>query len=229
MKKKTCFVVMAIGDQVHNGVQVSASELKSKYTDLIKESIESIDSTIEVIRADEVSSAGSISSDIFRRLIASEYVVVDLTYPNPNVFYELGLRHAIRNKTILIKEKGSNNNPFDISSLRYLEYENTASGLKKLKENLSRSFKSYEDTPNLVDNDFLTVALSMGLFFQKIVKDPKKEGQKKALSALFKNKDVMKAIESGNTDNMAELLSNLEDIDGLVEGLVDAGVLDDEI
>ncbi len=40
---------------------------------------------------------------------------------------------------------------------------------------------------------------------------------------------MMKAIESGNTDNMAELLSNLEDIDGLVEGLVDAGVLDDEI
>ncbi|MGL5758839.1 hypothetical protein [Plesiomonas sp.] len=227
MKKKTCFVVMAIGDQTHNGVQVSASDLKSKYTDLIKESLESIDESIEVIRADEVSTAGSISSDIFKKLILSEYVVADLTYPNPNVFYELGLRHAIRNKTILIKEKGSNNNPFDISSLRYIEYENTASGLKKLKESLSKTFKNYEDAPGLVDNDFLTVALSMGLFFQKIVKDSKKEGQKKALSALLKNKEAMKAIESGNTDNMAELLSNMENIDELVEGLVDAGVLDD--
>jgi hypothetical protein len=217
---------MAIGDQLHDGVQVSAAELKSKYTDLIKESIESISKNIEVIRADEVSTAGSISSDIFKRLILSDYVVADLTYPNPNVFYELGLRHAIRNKTILIKEKGSNNSPFDISSLRYIEYENTASGLKKLKERLSDSFESYEDAPGLIDNDFLAVALSMGLFFQRLVKDPKKEGQKKALSALLKNKDMVKAIESGNTDNMAELLSNVEDIDGLVEGLVDAGVLD---
>jgi hypothetical protein len=217
---------MAIGDQLHDGVQVSAAELKSKYTDLIKESIESISKNIEVIRADEVSTAGSISSDIFKRLILSDYVVADLTYPNPNVFYELGLRHAIRNKTILIKEKGSNNSPFDISSLRYIEYENSASGLKKLKERLSDSFESYEDAPGLIDNDFLAVALSMGLFFQRLVKDPKKEGQKKALSALLKNKDMVKAIESGNTDNMAELLSNVEDIDGLVEGLVDAGVLD---
>ncbi len=227
MKKKTCFVVMAIGDQTHNGVQVSSADLKNKYTDLIKESIQIIDKNIEVIRADEVSTAGSISSDIFRRLILSDYVVADLTYPNPNVFYELGLRHAIRNKTILIKEKGSDNKPFDISSLRYIEYENTASGLKKLRENLSSTFKSYEDAPGLIDNDFLTVALSMGLFFQKIVKDPKKEGQKKALSALLRNKDMMKALESGNTDNMAELLSNVEDIDKLVEGLVDAGILDD--
>ena len=217
---------MAIGDQTHNGVQVSSADLKNKYTDLIKESIETIDKNIEVIRADEVSTAGSISSDIFRRLILSDYVVADLTYPNPNVFYELGLRHAIRNKTILIKEKGSNNNPFDISSLRYIEYENTASGLKKLRENLSSAFKSYEDAPGLIDNDFLTIAVSMGLFFQKIVKDPKKEGQKKALSALLRNKGMMKALESGNTDNMAELLSNVEDIDELVEGLVDAGILD---
>lgn len=227
MKKKTCFVVMAIGDQTHNGVQVSSSDLKNKYTDLIKESIESIDENIEVTRADEVSTAGSISSDIFKRLILSDYVVADLTYPNPNVFYELGLRHVIRNKTILIKEKGSNNSPFDISSLRYIEYENTASGLKKLRENLSGTFKSYDDAPGLIDNDFLTVAVSMGLFLQRIVKDPKKEGQKKALSALLKNKDMMKALESGNTDNMVELLSNVEDIDELVEGLVDAGILDD--
>lgn len=226
MKKKTCFVVMAIGDQTHDGVQVSSVDLKSKYTDLIKESIESIDENIEVIRADEVSAAGSISSDIFRRLILSDYVVADLTYPNPNVFYELGLRHAVRNKTILIKEKGSNNRPFDVSSLRYIEYENTASGLKRLRENLSSAFKSYEDAPGLIDNDFLTVAVSMGLFFQKIVKDPKREGQKKALSALFKNKNLMEALENGNTDNMAELLSNMEDIDELVEGLVDAGILD---
>ncbi|CAM3797831.1 hypothetical protein [Parendozoicomonas haliclonae] len=227
MQKKSCFVVMAIGDQRHNGIEVSASDLKSKYTDLIKESIESIDKNIEVIRADEVSSAGSISTDIFKRLMLSEYVVVDITYPNPNVFYELGLRHAVRNKTILIKEKGSKNNPFDVSGLRYIEYENTASGLKKLKENLSGAFNTYKESPGQVDNDFLTVALSMGMCFQRIVRDRKKEGQKKALSAILKNKEIIKAIENGNTNNFAELISNVENLEDFVDGLVDAGALED--
>jgi hypothetical protein len=227
MQKKSCFVVMAIGDQNHNGFQVSAADLKSKYTDLIKESIESIDQNIEVIRADEVSTAGSISTDIFRRLMLSEYVVVDLTYPNPNVFYELGLRHAVRNKTILIKEKGSENNPFDVSGLRYIEYENTASGLKQLKESLAGAFNIYKEAPSQVDNDFLAVALSMGMCFQTIVRDSKKEGQKKALAAILKNKDLVQAIHSGNTDNFAELISNVENLEDFVGGLVDAGALED--
>ena len=34
-----------------------------------------------------------------------KYVIVDITYPNPNVFYELGIRHAISPRTILIREQ----------------------------------------------------------------------------------------------------------------------------
>lgn len=224
---KTCFVVMAIGDQTHNDVKVTASELRDKYTGLIKESIESISDEIEVTRADEVSSTGSISSDIFKRLIQSNYVVVDLTYPNPNVFYELGLRHAIRNKTILIKEKGSNNNPFDISGLRYIEYEDTGAGLKKLKDALSKAFSVYEEAPGHVDNDFLAVALSMGLCFQRVIRDSKKHGQKKALSAILKNKELMKELSSPEDERLAELFSNMENLDDIVDGLVDAGTLED--
>lgn len=131
---KTCFVVMAIGEQTHGDKKISSSDLRDRYTGLIKESIESMSEDIRVIRADDVSSSGSISSDVFKKLIQSDYVVVDLTFPNPNVFYELGLRHAIRNKTILIKGKGSDNNPFDISGLRYIEYQDTGSGLRDLKK-----------------------------------------------------------------------------------------------
>jgi len=219
---KSCFVVMAIGDQVHNKIKISASELRNKYTGLIKESIESISDGIVVTRADEVTSSGSISTDIFRKIIQSDYVVVDLTFPNPNVFYELGLRHAIRNKTILIKEKGSKNNPFDVSGLRYIEYEDTGSGLKELKANLAKAFAVYEETPSHIDNDFLTVALSMGLFFQKIVRDKKKEGQKKAISALLKNKELLKEIAGEDDANIAELLSNMENLDDLIDGLVES-------
>ncbi|EGQ8609044.1 hypothetical protein GNT15_23600 [Vibrio parahaemolyticus] len=224
---KSCFVVMAIGDQTFEGKNITASELRDRYTGLIKESIESASEDIEVIRADEVSTSGSISTDIFKRIMLSDYVVVDLTYPNPNVFYELGLRHAIRNKTILIKEKGSKNNPFDISGLRYIEYEDTGAGLRKLKEQLSQTFAQYEEAPGHVDNDFLAIALSMGLCFQKIVRDPKKEAKKKAMQAMFKNKELLAAFSDPEDKHIAELFANTENLDEIVAGLVDSGDLDD--
>ena len=224
---KTCFIVMAIGDQSHGDRHISSAELRSRYDGLIKESIESISDDIKVVRADDVSKSGSISSDIFKKLILSDYVVVDLTYPNPNVFYELGLRHAVRNKTILIKEKGSTNNPFDISGLRYIEYQDTGSGLKSLKERLSKAFAEYEESPAHVDNDFLATALSMGLCFQKIARDPKKEAKKKAMQALLQNKELIAAFSSPDDKHIAELFSNAENLDMIVDGLVDSGELDD--
>lgn len=222
---KTCFVVMPIGNQKYNDNEITQSDLKEKYDDLIKDAIQSIDEDIVIVRADEVSDSGSISKDIFKKLISSEFVVVDITYPNPNVFYELGLRHAIRNKTILIKEKGSVNNPFDISGLRYIEYENTATGLKKLKDSIRKAFQVYEDNRNHIDNDFLYVALSFGYFFQKI-KDNKSEAQKKALKQIISNKELMKAFIEEDDSKIVELLSSLDNLDELIDGIVDTGALD---
>lgn len=210
---KTCFAVMPIGTQVHDGKTITKEELKDKYSDLIKEALQDIDGELKIVRGDEVSDSGSISKDIFKRLITSEYVVVDITYPNPNVFYELGIRHAIKNKTILIKEKGSVNNPFDITGLRYIEYENTATGLKKLKNDLKKAFDVYSDNQNHLDNDLLYVALSLGLFFQK-VRDRKGEGQKKALKQLFSNKEVMAEMFKDDK-KMIELISNVENLGGV--------------
>ena len=56
------------------------------------------------------------------------------------MFYELGLRHAIRPGTILIKDKNITNKVFDISHLRYIEYENSPTGLKNLAEQFIKTF-----------------------------------------------------------------------------------------
>ncbi|HDY7826671.1 TPA: hypothetical protein RQK26_003045 [Vibrio vulnificus] len=222
----TCFVVMAIGDQEYNGVRVTQQELRDKYDNLIKECIESALDDITVIRADDLSNTGSISSEIFKNLILADYVVVDLTYPNPNVFYELGLRHAVRNKTILIKESESKNNPFDITTLKYISYKDTSSGLKSLKNEFKKIFASLEENPNIVDNDFLKEALSMGVCFQKIKKDPKKEAQKRAMKAMLKNPQIIEAIENGEDSKIAELFGNMDGLDDLIDGLVDGEMLD---
>lgn len=155
---KTCFVIMPIGDQIIGDIIVSADELRNKYDDLIKEAILKAEPDMEVTRADDVNVPGVITNDILKRLMNSDYVVADITCPNPNVFYELGLRHACRTGTILIKENNGQPPPFDISHARHIEYDNTVKGLKKLSIKLKNQFEWFENNKKSPDNQFIELA-----------------------------------------------------------------------
>jgi hypothetical protein len=154
LTSKSCFVVMAIGEQNTPGGVVSAGDLKTKYDDLIKEAILKARPDLEVVRADDVSLPGTITTDIITRIMHSDYVVADVTYPNPNVFYELGLRHACRTGTVIIRDKEGPRVPFDIAHLRYVEYENTTTGLKQLSSQLATYFDHFDRDPTRPDNHF---------------------------------------------------------------------------
>lgn len=79
----------------------------------------------------EVFSAGDIREDMFSSLLLADLIIADITIYNPNVFYELGIRHALRNKsTILIKSPGFDDTPFDIIGYRYLTYDKDNPGEK---------------------------------------------------------------------------------------------------
>lgn len=72
----------------------------------------------------EIFAAGSIHEDMFNLLLWADIVIADITIHNANVFYELGIRHALRDKkTILIKASGFDKAPFDISGFRYIEFD----------------------------------------------------------------------------------------------------------
>ena len=73
-------------------------------------------------RADQEVRTGNIPRDIIERIASAEIVVADLTTQNPNVFYELGVRHSLRQKTIMIAQS-LDNIPFDISSYRTVIYD----------------------------------------------------------------------------------------------------------
>jgi tetratricopeptide (TPR) repeat protein len=88
-----------------------------------------VDAGMEPLRADEEMSGGVIHKPMFERLILCEYAVADLTTANANVFYELGLRHAVRPwSTILIFSKGGSQLPFDVAPLRAMPYQLGADG-----------------------------------------------------------------------------------------------------
>jgi hypothetical protein len=60
---------------------------------------------------------------MFECLILCEYAVADLTTANANVFYELGVRHAVRPwSTVLIYAESNGRLPFDLSPMRALPY-----------------------------------------------------------------------------------------------------------
>ena len=75
------------------------------YQELIKPAIE--DAELEPLRADEEMTGGIIHKPMFERLLLCEYAVADLTTANANVFYELGIRHAVRDwSTVMIFAEG---------------------------------------------------------------------------------------------------------------------------
>jgi len=71
---------------------------------------------------------GNIRTDMFEQLLIADLVIADISIHNANVFYELGIRHALRDKrTFLIKSKDGesreNEVPFDLKTDRYLAYD----------------------------------------------------------------------------------------------------------
>ncbi|MGE0100980.1 MAG: tetratricopeptide repeat-containing protein [Blastocatellales bacterium] len=91
--------------------------------------------TVEIMRA------GNIREDMFNRLLTADIAIADITLHNPNVFYELGIRHAFRDKyTILLRSKASPV-PFDLLTDRYLEYrhDNPADSIDELVNVLQQS------------------------------------------------------------------------------------------
>lgn len=113
-----CFVLMPFGTKESNGKSINFDEV---YNEIIKPSID--ESKLESVRADEEVVGGIIHKPMFERLLLCDYAIADLTTANANVFYELGVRHAIRPySTILICAKEGHNLPFDIRMSRVLYY-----------------------------------------------------------------------------------------------------------
>jgi hypothetical protein len=102
----------------------------------------------------EIIEAGNIREDMFALIIEADLVVCDVTLHNANVFYELGVRHALRKKhTVLIKGNPTTDDPpFDILTDRYLRYEhvNPAAAISALTSAIQATLTSDCETDSPV-------------------------------------------------------------------------------
>lgn len=86
-------------------------------------------------RADDIWENPAVIQDVVSLIDRSRVIVCDCTGRNPNVFYEIGIAHALGREVILITQSESDI-PFDLRHLRYVRYLNNGEGLAALKEQL---------------------------------------------------------------------------------------------
>lgn len=133
-----CFVLMPFGSK-RDG-RGGVVKFDAIYRDVIRPAIE--DSGLEPLRADEEMSGGIIHKPMFERLILCEYAVADLTTANANVFYELGIRHAVRPWSTVLTFASGDRLPFDVALLRGLPYalrpDGTAEDPVRTREELAK-------------------------------------------------------------------------------------------
>jgi len=133
MNRPLCFVLMPFGKKPATGASGMAIDFDAVYRELIKPALDA--AGLEPIRADDEQTGGVIQKPMFERLILCEYAVADLTNGNANVFYELGLRHAVKPATTVpIFAAGMGQLPFDVSLLRGLPYQLNEEGKPKAAE-----------------------------------------------------------------------------------------------
>jgi hypothetical protein len=144
-----CFVIRGFGEKKDSGGKLIDFDKVDK--ELIKPAMQKcgLDGGTTAV----VQGAGPIHQDMFQLILRAAVVICDVTVHNPNVFYELGVRHALRKKhTLLIKGTPSDDRaPFDIAGLRYMEYSWADPGkdVQKLVDaiNATRALDRETDSP----------------------------------------------------------------------------------
>ena len=125
------FVVMPYGRKEARAAVYSAEgrleqpalvvDFNAVYQKLIRPALERAD--CEPFRDDEGPGAGDIRTDIFFELVTADFILADVSILNPNVFYELGVRHGVAPRGVLLIHGGWTSQPFDIRPDRLLSYD----------------------------------------------------------------------------------------------------------
>lgn len=136
-----CFVVGPIGDShaAHGSPEREAFEHHlGIFEQVIAPACEKYG--IRAVRADSIAHAGDINEQICRHVVESDLVVADVSGGNPNVMYELGLRHITGKPTIHIGETGQL--PFDIASIRTIRYQRSRSHLAGARKEIESALEA---------------------------------------------------------------------------------------
>lgn len=169
--KPRAFIVMPFGKKSgSDGVEI---DFDLVYRDLLGPAAET--AGLHPHRADADRRGGSIHADMFQDLLLAEFVVADLTLDNANVWYEIGVRHALRKGGSILTYALRDRLPFDIAGQRMQRYtlkdgrldpETLASERDSIAEAIKATLVDWRDRrvspvyaqlPNLIEPDWKTL------------------------------------------------------------------------
>jgi hypothetical protein len=169
----TAFIVRPFGTQK---TRMRENPIEMDFEKVEKELIDPVLTRLGITgrTTGEIVVAGNIRDDMFELLLTRDLVVADVTIHNANVFYELGIRHALRDKkTFLIRAKGDPM-PFDTLTDRYFEYDQSnlgasvdllANAIRQTLDSEASDSPVFRAVPNLKAQDvglFITVPSGFG-------------------------------------------------------------------
>jgi len=158
-----CFYIAPIGEDGSEARQHSDLFLHS----IIEPALEEL--KLNVVRADNIGKPGMINAHIIEHIIRARIVIADLSFHNPNVFYELALRHACRLPTVHVIRK-TDRIPFDIEQTRIIKIDDSTiytlvPQLEVYKAEIANHVRRAINEPDASDNPITTFcpALSVQL------------------------------------------------------------------
>jgi len=136
-KQRRCFVISAFG---------ASAEEKRRHKQVLHHIVQKVlKDRYTVTRADQIDEEGLITNQIIERLLEDDLVVADLTGLNPNVFYEVAVRHAARKPIVHLITKGQTI-PFDVSNMRTVQYAlDDPDLLEEAQSELARKVEAIEE------------------------------------------------------------------------------------
>lgn len=169
-RTKICFVIAPVGE--------SSSPTRARSDKVLRHIITPAAEGCgyEVIRSDRESQPGMIGSQIINHLLDDDLVIADLTDHNPNVFYELAIRHAVAKPAVQIMQAGQRL-PFDVIQSRTIFFDHTdLDSAADCRNQLGLQIRAVEKDPSLVDSP-ITQAVKLKALDQSPDPEQKRDAQ----------------------------------------------------
>jgi hypothetical protein len=194
--EKECFVIAPIGEAESDTRKRSDQILKHVITPALKEC------GYKATRADQISEPGMITSQVIQRIVDDPLVVADLTERNPNVFYELAIRHAIRKPLVQIIKKGEQI-PFDVAGTRTIHVDHhDLDSVEQAKTEIIAQVKALEKNPANLETP-ISVSLDLQLLRQS--DNPEQRSLADVLSVITELRSTVLGLEK-RLDNPEALI-----------------------
>ena len=182
-----CFFIAPIGDP--------GTTVRKHSDDVLRHIVRAAASRFgfEAIRADEIAKPGIITSQVIEHVVDSPIVIADLTGHNPNVFYELAIRHAIRKPFVQMirKDEGI---PFDVATARTVVYELDLDGAANAADEVARHIQSLIDDPSDLETP---ISVTLDLQSLRSAADQENSGLRHVLPLL---EDINSAVHNNSNE-----------------------------